>query len=167
MNLELKKLLTNKNNVVVWDIDGTLTEARWDNKNIVFYEEDNIHRLKRHKEGINIGLKPIKLMQDIVNDFVSSHKLQQYTLSNICSPIEIINKNNMLDKSFPEIIKENRYYTRTIQEKIDMLECIRICNSKSNNFIYISDSVDELIEMNKYFKDLDMMYFYHTSSLFV
>lgn len=53
-------------------------------------------------------------MQDIVEN-IAPHR--QYTLSNTYGTLEDNNKNKMLDKYFPNIKKENRYYTRNIEEK--------------------------------------------------
>lgn len=163
MNTELKELIEYSDSIIVWDIDGTLTEARWNKKDIVFFNETDVKRMIRHKEGLNIGLQPIKLMQDIVEN-IAPHR--QYTLSNTYGTLEDNNKNKMLDKYFPNIKKENRYYTRNIEEKNIILEML-IKENPNKNVIYISDSLDELISMNKYFLSFVHTYFYHTSSILV
>ena len=163
MNAELKELIENSNSIIVWDIDGTLTEARWNKKDIVFFNETDVERAIRHKKGLNVGLQPIKLMQDIVGN-IAPHR--QYTLSNTYGTLEDNNKNRMLDKYFPNIKKENRYYTRNIEEKNIILEMLEKENP-NRNVIYISDSLDELISMNKYFSSFVHTYFYHTSSILV
>lgn len=37
MNTELRKFIECTNDIIVWDIDGTLTEARWNKKDIIFF----------------------------------------------------------------------------------------------------------------------------------
>ena len=156
MNTELRKFIECTNDIIVWDIDGTLTEARWNKKDIIFFDETDVDRLIRHKKGFNVGLQPIKLMQDIVEN-IAPHR--QYTLSNTYGTLEDNNKNKMLDKYFSNIKKENRYYTRNIEEKNTILEML-IKENPNKKVIYISDSLDELISMNKYF--LSSVYAYFT-----
>lgn len=135
------------------------------NQNINELHETNFSLLINHSENNYIGLKPIPFMKELVMN-LDCHR--QYCLSNTHNSIEDNNKHKVMDNDFPNIKYDKRFFTRNIEEKIDVLHMILIKNQNIET-VYISDSLQELITMNNYFRDngFNKIFFYHTSSLFV
>jgi len=149
---------------IVWDIDGTLTEARWAGKDLHMFNETSYSLKKLHFDRKNLHIKPLPVMVAMV----AKIKGDQYVISNTHDSIEDRNKDVVLDEFFPKIIKERRFYTRTRMDKIEVLQILAE-KDPEKNFVFISDSLEELIEANDYFHDngIGNVSFYHTSSLFL
>ena len=149
---------------IVWDIDGTLTEARWAGKDLHTFNETAYSLKKLHFAGENLHIRPLPVMVKMV----AGIKGDQYVISNTHDSIEDRNKDVVLDEFFPKIIKERRFYTRTRQDKIEVLQILAE-REPEKHFVFISDSLEELIAANDYFhnNNIPNVAFYHTSSLFL
>lgn len=163
MNKLLDSYFSNEEYIIVYDMDGTLTEARWGDLDISFLEETPEIALEKHWNGHTSNLVPLPFMQKIVTALASE---RQFLLSGVMDSIEVRNKDRVLDQCFPNIKRDNRFYTRDTKEKLYTLKCIH--KQMRSSCVYISDSLEELIYLNKEFRKAGIkdVFFFHTSSLF-
>lgn len=166
MNQQLEKLLQNPNNVIVWTIDGTLTEARWGKKDIALLHETPGRLVREHSEGRYLTYKPIPLMVDLVARLPGA----QFVMSQASDSIEQRAKDEMMNRHFASVPQENRFYTRRgVDEKKTILHMLATQQYSEATVVFLSNSIDDLKTLNNYFRDEELynIEFYHTSSLFV
>ena len=164
MNNTLRnKLKNDTTKAVIFDIDGTLTEAKWGAVDAVAMPWDKCTPSHyEHRNDNTWNITPIPVMQE----FVKSINKPKYVLSGTHDSIEDRLKNKMLNTSYPSIKEENRYFTRTVEDKIEILKCIAKdkCKSDKDCIIYVDDCLPDIFTIKKAFVDVgcaDAILCYH------
>lgn len=133
-----------KNKYVFFDVDGTLSEYRYDDK---LYNgrcsELGCQTLKDLLfSNLFFDARPLKTMQNIVNKLESD---KVYILGTIVTNNEINQKYKWLEKNYPNIKKENVIFISSTMLKPDViLEYSRKLNIDLKDIVFVDDRLDVL-----------------------
>lgn len=154
---------------IVFDYDGVLFEARWNNDTLNMKDETLDKLIEVFKRGKNLHTEPILGLYNVLKDI----KGPIFVLSHMHHEIEFNHKRNQIAKYFDMIPQENIFYASSIMEDLSMvglskIEYLEKIYRKYNGFVYIDDNHPNLMKMESYFWDRkDDCHFFHVSSLYV
>ncbi len=128
-----------KEKYVFFDIDGTLSDYKYNNKNS---EIDSYYLNTLLFSNSFLKPKPLKHMQNIIKN-LSPDKI--YTLGTIVTNHEINQKYKWLEKNYPTIKKENIIFISSPMLKPDViLEYAKQLNINIQDIVFVDDRLDIL-----------------------
>lgn len=133
-----------KNKYVFFDVDGTLSEYRYNDK---LYSggcsELGCQTLSDLLfSNLFLNARPLKTMQNIINN-LDAEKL--YILGTIVTNNEINQKYKWLEKHYPSIKKENIIFISSTMLKPDViLEYSKKLNISLSDIVFVDDRLDVL-----------------------
>ena len=158
MNPILKSLLEDKDTVKVFDLDGTLSEARW----------GDVY-LNGSQSGCNLEVLARQLEEDKYAtmlptrygvDAIAMSKGRIVVITKISNGIELSQKQSFIKRIYPVISLVDVIGVKSLKERASILEDMAIYD----NIVYIDDSLENLVKLEN---KLDGIHLYHTSSLAV
>lgn len=158
MNKYLQELMKDPNTPIVFDYDGTLFEARWFVKQISIMDGSDEALLEAMKEEECLYSEPIPYMRNFVSHKTNTKNL--FVMSKIHNDIEFENKTDEIHQYYPKISK--LYWAKSLEDKIRQLESIL---DTYGEFIYIDDNLEDLLVMERHFKNPEKCHFFHMSSI--
>ena len=158
MNLYLKELLKNPNIPLVCDYDGTLFEGRWFTRQISLFDmtESKLKEAIENEECLYY--EPVNFMQNFLQQYGWGR--QTYVLGYIHCDIDLKYKTGQVREYYPTIGRI--IWAKTIDDKIMQLQAML---KQYGEFIYIDDSLDDLMYMEGIFKNPNSCHFFHISSV--
>ncbi len=132
------------NKYVFFDVDGTLSEYRYEDK---LYggecSELGCQSMKNLLFGnLFLQARPLKTMQNLVSQ-LDSDKI--YILGTIVTNNEINQKYEWLEKNYPYFKKENIIFVSSTMLKVNvLLEYAKKLNVKTEDIVFIDDRLDVL-----------------------
>lgn len=158
MNLMLKSLLEDEDVVKIFDLDGTLSEARWGDVYLNGRHEVNeLRGLAKHLEEDKYAtMMPTRYGIDAVA--MSRGKI--IIITRINDGIELSQKQSFIERTYPVINTVDVIGVKSFQERSFILKNML----KYDSIVYIDDSLENLVKLEN---KLDGIYLYHTSSLAV
>lgn len=133
-----------KNKYVFFDVDGTLSEYRYNDK---LYSggcsELGCQTLNDLLfSNLFLNARPLKTMQNIIND-LDAEKI--YILGTIVTNNELNQKYKWLEKHYPSIKKENIIFISSTMLKPDViLEYSKKLNISLSDIVFVDDRLDVL-----------------------
>mgnify|MGYP003411150948 CR=1 FL=1 len=158
MNLMLKSLLEDEDVVKIFDLDGTLSEARWGDVYLNGRHEVNELRglVKHLEEDKYATMMPTRYGIDAVA--MSRGKI--IIITRINDGIELSQKQSFVKRAYPVINTVDVIGVKSFQERSFILKNML----KYDSIVYIDDSLENLVKLEN---KLDGIHLYHTSSLAV
>ena len=158
MNLMLKSLLEDEDVVKVFDLDGTLSEARWGDVYLSGRHEVNeLKGLAKHLEEDKYAtIMPTRYGIDAVA--MSRGKI--IIITRVSDGVELSQKQSFIKRAYPVINTVDVIGVKSFQERMFILKNML----KYDSIVYIDDSLENLVKLEN---KLDGIYLYHTSSLAV
>jgi hypothetical protein len=157
MNLYLKELLKNPNIPLVCDYDGTLFEGRWFTRQISLFDMTESKLIEAMENEECLYSEPVNYMQNFLQQYGWGRPT--YSLGYIHCDIDFGYKTGQIREYYPTIGRI--IWAKTIDDKIMQLQAML---KQYGEFIYIDDSLDDLMYMEGIFKNSNC-HFFHISSV--
>lgn len=154
MNKELKNAIKAEIPVVL-DYDGVMFEARWGKQTI---DTPDGKATYQHCKGEYLTTAPLPPVQQ----FVESLDCPVYVLSCVQDSIEHREKIWQIRENYPSITEDNVITVCNSDAKLQVLDYLY---ETYGGFVYIDDSLDNLLKYEAAYKN-DKCKFFHVSSLF-
>lgn len=158
MNLYLTELLKNYNIPLALDYDGTLFEGRWFTRQINLFDPTPSKLQEAMENEQCLYSEPVNYMQNFLQKYGWGR--QTFVLGYIQGDIDFEFKNGQIREFYPTI--RRIIWAKTIDDKIRQLEAML---NQYGEFIYIDDSLDDLMYMESVFKNPNCCHFFHISSV--
>lgn len=146
MTPELWKLLTDKESVRFWDIDGVLAQYEYSERNHNACKESEWGDfIKQNPHFYHDNVKPIKVIQDFIALY-GDYK-RDYVISCTYDLFELGCKISFVDKYYPIIPRDNIFRAETRTQKLLIMRQaldLYIKNTPPKNVIMIDDTTDVL-----------------------
>lgn len=158
MNQMLRTLLEDEDVVKIFDMDGTLSEARWGDVYLNgSHEVNELKGLAKHLEEDKYAtIMPTRYGIDAVA--MSRGKI--IIITRINDGIELSQKQSFVRRTYPVINTVDVIGVKSFQERLVILKNML----KYDDIVYIDDSLENLVKLEN---KLDGIHLYHTSSLAV
>ena len=171
MNNYLQKLIQH-GAIVIFDMDGTITEARFspndETRILNCNNDDGSLILRNYRSNIYENIAVIPQTKAVINDLIMENR-KFYVLSQVHDGIEVVQKIELLDKVFPNFNAKD-YFIGTInsEQKQKILKEMAE-NNAGIDIVYVDDSLSFLIESEAKMSEegIENVHFFHISSVLV
>lgn len=170
MNNLLDYLINKGNGKFIFDMDGTITEARFETQNsnsLRILECENTENALLLKEYEQDTYKNIKVVQPVIKLFkqLLVNKCKVGVLTLVHNGFEVFHKEDCLNRIFPEL--SAREYMIGVFNSEHKFEILQYISTYENFVVYVDDSLNTLIDIEAKCKQkgVNNIYCFHISSI--